>query len=266
MREKKEFFLFFFLCFVCGLLLLGDKKGLIKPVRGILERPILAAEGKIYPLNYSINQLLNYFSSKSEFQKKIRELEEENRRFAADQNALSSCLEENAKMRRLLGAPLPAKWKFLPAKVVGVSEEMRIDKGEKDGLKKGMIVVSENILVGQISEVGENFSMVQMPITSGVKIPVIVRRPTNPQTEVIQARGLLVGQSGGLILDRVLQNEEIQKGDLVITGGSEDWPADLLIGQIGEVLPKSAQIYQKARVKPLIDYNNLRIVFVIISK
>jgi len=40
----------------------------------------------------------------------------------------------------------------------------------------------------------------------------------------------------------------------------------LLIGQISDVLPKSAEVYQKARVKPLLEYDKLRIVFIVISK
>ena len=254
---RKEFFLFLLLLFLSGFLFFLDKKGWLKPVRGLAEKPILAIEKRIYALKFVV-------CPSSE----LTGLQIELQRLVVDQNALSSCLEENAQMRRLLGAPLPAKWKFLPAMVVGLSEQMRIDKGEKDNVLPGMMVVSENILVGKIISVGQDYSLVQLPVTPGVKIPVMIK---SSDSSGIKARGLLVGQYGNnLILDRVLQEEEINKGDIVTTSGEglpagrQGWLPDLVIGQISEVLPKSAEIFQKAQVKPLVDYNELRIVFIVI--
>lgn len=230
-------------------------------MRGILEKPVLVGEEKIYGLKIWGDSLMRPFHQGRAQDMEITRLQVELQRLAIEKNQLSVCLEENEKMRKLLGAPLPSAWKFLPAKVVGLAEKMRIEGGRKDGVEEGMIVLSENILVGRVVEVGKNSSLVQLPTTPGVKIPVVAKRKGG-----VQARGLLLGQYGGrLVLDKVLQSEDIQKGDLVVTSGDESWPVDLLIGQITEVLPKSAEIYQKAQVKPLLDYDKLRIVFIVIS-
>ncbi|PIS14743.1 rod shape-determining protein MreC, partial [Candidatus Shapirobacteria bacterium CG09_land_8_20_14_0_10_39_12] len=224
----------------------------LKPPLAWLEKPFLAAEEKIYSL----------FLPRQKQADKVQILEGKLRQLAVEQNQLSSCLEENLEMRKLLGAPLSPKWKFLPAKVVGVSEQMRIDKGEKDGLEEGMMVVSENILVGRVVAVGRNYSLVQIPTGVDSKIPVIVREASKTG---IQARGILTGHSGSLLLDKVLQAEDIREGDLVTTSGEDDWLPDLLIGQIEEVLAEPAEIYKKAQVSPLIDYRKLRTVFIVIS-
>ena len=245
-EEKKEIYLFLLLI-VASLLLL-----FLKPPLAWLEKPFLAAEEKIYSL----------FLPRQKQADKVQILEGKLRQLAVEQNQLSSCLEENLEMRKLLGAPLSPKWKFLPAKVVGVSEQMRIDKGEKDGLEEGMMVVSENILVGRVVAVGRNYSLVQIPTGVDSKIPVIVREASKTG---IQARGILTGHSGSLLLDKVLQAEDIREGDLVVTGGEDDWLPDLLIGQIEEVLAEPAEIYKKAQVSPLIDYRKLRTVFIVIS-
>lgn len=263
MKERKEFFLFLFFCFFSGILVFLDKRGWIRPARGVLERPILTVEEKIYGLKIWGDSLMGPIFQGKAFEREITQLQLELQRLAVEKNQLSVCLEENEKMRKLLGAPLPPAWKFLPAKVVGLAEKMRIDKGRKDGIEEGMVVLSENILLGKIVSVNRGASLVQLPTMPGVKIPVAVKRTGSSG---VQARGLLLGQYGGrLVLDRVLQSEDIQKGDLVVTSGDESWPADLLIGQITEVLPKSAEIYQKAQVKPLLDYDKLRIVFIVIS-
>jgi rod shape-determining protein MreC len=188
-------------------------------------------------------------------------LEGKLRQLAVEQNKLSLCLEENEHLKKLLGAPLPAKWKFQEARVVGISEKLRIDKGKKDGVKEGMMVVSENILVGKVVAVEENTSLVQLVSDPGAKIPVVVKRANMGG---VQARGLLLGQGGGVILDRVLQSEDIQKEDLVVTSGEEGWLPELLVGQIEEVFGIKAEVYQKARVSPLVDLKRLRIVFLVV--
>jgi len=260
--KRKNWILFFFLLFLSGILFFLDKKKIIKKPKGFLEKPILKAEEKIYGLkNLGEEKIKPIFRGKA-LEKELLRLQGELQRLAVEQNQLSSCLEENERIRKLLGAPLPAKWKFLPAKVIGGGEKIRIDKGEKDGVKKGMIVVSENILVGRVVEIGEGNSLLETPLTSKVSLPVAIKRPVG---KGIQARGILRPAGGSLVLSEVLQSEDIQKGDLVVSSGDESWPADLLIGQISDVLPKSAEVYQKARVKPLLEYDKLRIVFVIIS-
>jgi len=246
------------------LLILADKKGWTSTVKNFVARPIVWMEKGIFrgyqEALKSIKSITGITGSTRE--KEITLLEGKLRQLAVEQNQLSVCWEENEHFRKLLGAPLPAQWRFMEAKVVGISEKMKIDKGEKDGVKEGMMVVSENILLGKVVAVEENTSLVQLVNDPNLKIPVVVKKPN---TEGIQARGLLVGQGGGVILDRVLQSEDIQKGDLVVTTGEEGWLPDLLIGQIEEVSPKSAEVYQKARVLPLIDGRKLRIVFIIIK-
>lgn len=243
--------LFLALILISSLIFLFDNKGWVAQIKNIVSKPVVSAEGWIFR---GLRQ--------GEKEKKILILEEKLRQLAVEQNRLSACLEENEKARRLLGAPLPAEWKFLEARVVGISEKMRIDKGEKEGVKLGMMVISENILIGKVILVEENVSLVELIDNRNSKIPVVVKHPGSGG---IQARGLLFGQAkNNLLLDRVLQNEDVQKGDLVVTSGDETWLPELLIGQIEEVLAKSTEVYKKARVSPLIDYRGLRIVFLVI--
>ena len=230
-------------------------------VRGVVGRPIAALERPLYLFGQSAGQLVNQaFYLKSRDQELLG-LEGRLSQLALDQNRLSVCLEENEALKSLLGAPLPPQWEFLLAQVVGRGEKMKLDLGKKGGVEEGMMVVAENILVGRVISAGESESLVQLPGDPNSKIPVTIKRPGS---QGIQAQGLLFGQFGSkLVLDRVLQEEDIQKGDLVTTSGEEGWLPNLVIGQIDEVLPPTAAIYQKARVDSLVDYSLLRLVFVV---
>lgn len=261
-KGKREFKWFWGWVIGGFLLVFLDWRGWLRPVRQLIEKPILVMEEKIFLCRWPLEQVSLYFSSKKKMKEEIEKLEAQVRNLAVDQNKLAECLEENKHIRRLLGAPLPSSWKFLPARVVGRKEGIiRIDKGEKSGVKMGMSVVSENILIGRIKAVEEGMSIVYLPTNEEEKIPVLVRRVGK---EGFQAQGMLVSVGGQLVLERVLQTEDIQTGDLVVSKG-EEWLPYLLIGKIEEVLSKPAEVYQKAKVKPLVEYDNLRIVFVVIS-
>ncbi|MGB9911711.1 MAG: rod shape-determining protein MreC [Microgenomates group bacterium] len=261
MSPKEKKFLGIFLFFSLLLIIL-EKTNLISQPKKFLQKPIMMGEKLIFPINFWWNDFSSFFSSKRQLNQKIQKLEEELRRLSSEENQLAICQEENESMKKLLGAPLPPSWKFLPAKLVGEGGKLKIDKGEKDGVKKEMPVIWENILVGKIEEEGEDFSFLVTPKSLGVKIPVIVRRPNQ---RGIQAKGVLFSQGGEIILDRVLQSEDIKEGDLVVSNG-DGWPTDILIGKISQVLPFSAEIYRQAKVNLLVDYSKLRTVFVVIKQ
>ncbi len=257
---KKISFLFLVLVFLSFFLFFFDKKGWISPVFVLIRKPLNQVEQSFFNSYKNVSGFFS-FSSRKALDKRIIELEGELRYLAQEENELSSCLEENKKIKRLLGASLPIKWQFMEARVIGVSERMRIARGKKDGLEEGMNVVAEDVLVGKIVSVDKETSLVQLVTDSSSKIPIEVRRP---DIEGLQARGVLFGQSGNnLLLDKVLQAEFIQKGDLIVTSGEEGWLPDLLIGQIEDVSGKSAEIYKKASVSPLINYRSLNFVFIV---
>ncbi len=239
---------FLFLLFLSLFLILADKKNWLTSPKSLLERPLLWAEEIIFTAFRQTEEISPVAG-------------DERQQLTVSQNDLSSCREENEKMRKLLGAPLPPQWKFMDARVIGlVSGQLRINKGQSEGVKDGANVIYENILVGKVVSLGVHDAWVQTVSSAESKIPVVVKKIGSSG---IQARGLLVWQGNELILDRVLQSEDIQKGDLIVTAGEADWLPELLIGTIAEVSPKTPEVYQKAKVEPLIDYGKLRIVFVV---
>jgi len=260
---KKETSWFVFLIFLSLSLIFLDKKGWVRPIRGLFERPILMLEKEIYILhNAWLQPGRNFFLSKNTFEKELLRLQVDLQRLAVEQNKFNTCQTENEKIRKLLGTNLPLSWKFLPAHITGLTDLMHLDIGNKQQVKVGQGVVVDGLLVGKVIEVSEYASLVQLPSSTGAKIPVVIKRPN---TAGVQARGLLVGQYGGqLLLDKVLQAEDIKKGDLVVSSGDEDFLPDLVIGQISNVLGKSAELFQKAQVESMIDYRQLTEVFVVL--
>ena len=132
------------------------------------------------------------------------------------------------------------------------------------------MVVFENILVGRVVAVEARSALVLLPTDLTAKIPVVVKKPLSLETEIIraasgiQAKGLLGSHSESqLAVEKIVQSEDVHERDLVLTSGENDWLPDLLIGQVETVLEEGAAIYKRALVKPLVDYANLKTVFLV---
>ena len=194
---------------------------------------------------------------------------EQERELATRNSQLVNCQTENTAQRRLLGASLPPDWQFFPAQTAGlIGGQLIIDQGEKQGVKVGQAAIFENILVGKVEKAGERIAWMQLPSNKKSRILVKVipdgeegSQRTQSETEGTEkARGLLIGDGEKMRLEKVLQEENLAEGDLVVTA---DYPPNLLIGKIKKVFKKEAEIYQTAEVEPLVDYQKLEIVFLI---
>lgn len=170
--------------------------------------------------------------------------------------------EENRAQRRLLSAPLPKNWQFLPVKVVGLEgETLTIDAGKDDGIEKEMPVIEAGTFLGRIAKVEKNSAEVRL--SSFVEEKSVVSIFFTKDKSVV-GRGLLVGWGEGRMkVEQIYLSENTQKNDLVMlnTGG-----ADLLVGIIDEIIDKKGEMFKSAAVKRLYNPEELGTVFVVKGK
>jgi rod shape-determining protein MreC len=260
---KKTLTFFTSLVLISFFLFFLDKRNILSPLKRILTAPFLVSSRTLYFSSLGIRRQFGFLNALKTREAEIQRLQTEVRLLSTEQNALSTCLAENEETKRLLGMPFPSSYKFLPVKVAGLTDKMKITGGGKEGVKEGMVVVSENILLGRVITVNDHDSLVQMVTDPDSRIPVVVKRVIGNND--LQGKGLLMGQGDALVLDKILQDEDVQKDDLVVTSGEDNWLPDLLIGKIEEVLPKTADVFRKARVGKLYNSELLDTVFVIIK-
>jgi rod shape-determining protein MreC len=240
--------LFLFLLLLSLFLILAENFGAVKSIRGAGERLVVPVKSGIYRAWQGIS---GGFSAD-----KIAELEQTARQGVVCSVQLKTLEEENKALRRQLEAPLPPTMKFLPAKTLGLTRYLTIDKGEEDGVREGMMVISENILVGKVIGITPKTAQVLLPTDPDSKIP--------SRTLKTNARGLVVGEFGTKIsFAKVLQAEVLEIGDLLVTTGEGGYLPDLLIGKIANIEKVPVEPFQKGEVTSLLDYKKLANVFVI---
>lgn len=134
-----------------------------------------------------------------------------------------------------------------------------INRGSNDGLRRGMPVVTHQGLVGRIDAVIADAARVQLITDPGSSVNV---RLQNAQTEA----SLVGSVTGDVTLELIPQDVLVQPGDLVLTSGlGGGYPPDLIIGQVVNVRSRDFDLFQQATVQPVVDFNRLEIVLVIVD-
>lgn len=196
--------------------------------------------------------------------KQIAQLEEENRNYL---NIIGKTdyLKNEA---RILDK---TSFNLIEAQIVGKEpsnwfDRFTIDKGLKDGIKKGNTVVQgieieqNNIvegIVGRVVDVGDNWA----------KIVTVVDELSSISFKVLRTQdgGIISGSIDGKISGYLFDNKaDVIKGDKLFTSGLGGvFIKDIYIGEVDEVVSDDEDLMKKIQVKPAIDFKKLYKVFVI---
>jgi rod shape-determining protein MreC len=138
-------------------------------------------------------------------------------------------------------------------------KSVTINKGEKDGLKKGMAVISPEGVIGQILKTAPNHSVVLLLTDYNSAIDTIVQRT--------RAKAMVEGKGENRCqLKYLLRTEEAAVGDIVVTSGlSGNFPKGLMVGEIRKVDKKGHGVFQFAELIPSVDLTKLEEVLVILE-
>jgi rod shape-determining protein MreC len=195
-------------------------------------------------------------------------LQTENDRLTLDNVRLREQAIAGQQAERLLALQRNVPFESIPAPVIardptGVLHSIVLGIGTDDGVKAGHIVLSDQGLVGRVSEVGTNYSKVLLVTDSSSVVSALVQGS--------RATGIVKGQFGdSLIMDWLLQTEPVKEGDVVITAGlgigdelRSLYPKGLVIGTIAQVKTAEAAAYNRAIITPAVDLRRLEHVLVV---
>ena len=174
---------------------------------------------------------------------------------------------ENRDLRNLLGLKQRSgAGELLPVRVIARDpspyvQSITIDRGEEEGLRDGMPVITWRGVVGRVSRVGPTSSKVLLVTDTSSAISGRV------QTSESRVTGILRGRpEGGLVMQHIPQEESLQAGDTVITsdlGGV--MPEGLVVGQVVQVRRKDVDVFQEAVIEPAADMKQLERLYVMLA-
>jgi rod shape-determining protein MreC len=174
-------------------------------------------------------------------------------------------ISQDADQARRLQALLAFKEQFISqtmaAQVIGSSgsEQSRslyIDKGENDGIKPDMAVITADGIVGKVLHAYPSTSLVLLINDQSSGVGAIL--------EKTRLQGILKGTSAGEVaLEKVMSDETVPAGEMVLTSGGDGiFPKGLLVGRVTKV-GAGSDLFLNIRVRPAADLSRLEEVLVV---
>lgn len=187
--------------------------------------------------------------------RRLTELQEEN-------HQLKELALANERLRSLLQFREKNSPTMIAAEVIGQDpsswfKSVTINRGEKDGVGKGMAVICPEGVIGRILKTAPHYAIVLLVTDYNSAIDAIVQRT--------RAKAIVEGKGENQCqLKYLLRTEEVAVGDIVITSGlSGNFPKGLMVGEIRKVEKVGHGVFQYAELIPSVDLTKLEEVFVI---
>jgi rod shape-determining protein MreC len=207
----------------------------------------------------------------------LDQLRADNTRLQLENNTLTL---ENARLAEAAiaaqqGVKLAAAQRALPYRTItapviardpsGVLKTIVIGAGADQGVRVDQVVLSEQGVVGRVSEAGSNYAKVILVTDSSSSVSALV--------QTSRASGIVRGQYGDtLVMEWILQSDPVKQGDVIVTAGlglgnelRSLYPKGLVIGTVVDVTKAEVSAYQRAVVAPAVDLRKLENVLVIVD-
>ncbi len=263
----------------------------VNPVQqGVNDITSLASQVITAPVNAvsntfeAVDNLMHTYDENKHLKSRIQKTEELQAQLDAveaeqkaleDELQLSHSLSEYEKIHGTVISRNPDGW----------IDQLVVDRGSENGVEIGMAVMSQNGLVGRVTEVSPLSAKVTLMTTANqrdnlVSAEIHVEQAGSDQTVDEQeedhnekesteeiVHGVVEGYDQNtkrLIMEQITSNADLHEGQVVYTSGlSNQTPRSLIIGTIDEVTSGDFGLTQRVYITPAADFDDIRYVTIV---
>jgi len=233
-----------------------------------LKEGYIPANSQMVKIVRDIREYINGIFHLNQILAENKRLKEELSKLNSDKITIEEIKSENTKLKELLGLKdqikLSASYEI--ARVVQRSQEawlnyFIIDKGEKNGVKKNMVVINNQGLIGYIIDTGTNWAKVITVLDPDFSASAMVVRTR----EIGVVRGSVNLLSKRLCeLRYISKDSKVKLNDIVITSGmGEIFPKGIAIGKVVQIKNDKFELTKNIVIEPLVDIENVEYVMVL---
>ncbi len=162
--------------------------------------------------------------------------------------------------------------KYINASVIKRSanywyDTVTINKGEKDGIKKGNAVINNNGLIGKVVKVYKNTSDVKLLISikNNNYLSAMFKYKDKYYYGIISDYNVVTNR---FIMKDVIgdfDKKELLRNNVVTSTVSNIYSSGLLIGKIKKIKKDSLGISNEVIVEPTVNFNNINVLSVVVG-
>ncbi len=232
---------------------------------------INSVQGLFYDGFYKIRESFTFITNFSKVKSENEQLKKANSEFKIKALEYDTAIKENERLKNMLNfSELRDDYNYIGTNIIGISgnnlsDGFIINKGENKGIKKRMIAMTGDGLVGQVTSVGENWSIVQCLSNENIAVAALV-------VETRENKGIVKGykdENNKLLakVERLSLDSTIKKGDVVVTSGLGGiYPAGIRIGSVLSVYEDKGEVMKGAIIEPYVDFSKIEEIFIVVPK
>lgn len=234
-------------------------------VTGVVGRLLSKPTNAIFGVVDSVNDVQSTYEENQRLKGQLDAIHEK-------EAAIATLKSENQQLKDELGLEeLVTEYTVRRGNVISRNpdqwiNQVIIDLGTMNGMERGMPVMNNSGLVGYISETNPTSSKVTLISNvdlsaSKVSSEIILEEEEEAIQGIISEYKTDTNQ---LVMSQITSDVEIKPGTLVTTSGlGGAFPRGLVIGEVEAVRLDEQGLERLVFIKPLSDFNNIRIVSVI---
>ncbi len=244
----------------------GIERTAITPVEKIIRETLAPLQSGVTSITNKLLNLKNYIITNKELQNENKILKEKIHELTIENTFLEEFRQENVRLKLLIDTKnqYEEHWDLVSACVVARDynnwmHSIIVNKGSKTGIKRDMVVVNYQGLVGRVVNVTSNTSEVLLITDSESAVGALI--------QTTRVHGILESSLEGeeqLQMVHIPHDAPIPQSAVVITSGlGSIFPKGLRLGYVKNVIPASDGLVKKIMVKPFVDFNSLEEVLII---
>ncbi|MBM4170351.1 MAG: rod shape-determining protein MreC [Ignavibacteria bacterium] len=249
-NQFKEYILLIFLIVVSLSFISSSEKPQIKKIRTF-------ALGNFAFVSDVLNSVLDIFK----YDESKEKLKLENARLMLELNKLRNQESENEELRAKLFMKDTSKLQLVTADVISkhvnkLQGFFTINKGLEDEIEIGMPVIDQKGLVGIISNVTPNFSLIRTLFNSNLNIAVTIQR--------INVDGVLSWDGSELVIKNIPTTYDVRVGDIIETSDfSMLFPPNVPVGIISKKESLMLGLLHTISIQPFSKIESVHGVFIV---
>jgi rod shape-determining protein MreC len=255
--------------FVVFIGLTASRRDRVSIFEGVVGNVLNPVQKYLYIGGQRINNFFGFIGNITTIKSENDTLKAKNEELENKLIDYESIKSENDQLKELLEFKDENKdgmYTYVGASIIGKgsgnwSDIFIIDKGSNQGVKKYYPVVAGKGLVGQVIEVGPNWSKVLSIVDEKSRVSGVISK-TGDQGMIQGISGLSSEKNCRMLY--LPADADVQKGDWVVTSDlSKFYPGKVKIGTIEEIIDDNTEFVKSAIIKPSVDFTRLEKVFVI---
>lgn len=237
------------------------------PVSNVINSVLSPVQSQIIKVTNPVSRLVDFLSEMKNYKEENERLKTENNKLMSELKSVEEYKAENERLQRILEiSEEMTQMKTVAAKVIEYSPDnwfsyITINRGKSSGIEVSDAVITADGLLGQVSEVGNNWAKISTLINTENSVGVRIVR--NGEIGIVEGDTKL-SKTNKCRLGYLTANASVLSGDILETSGLGGiYPPKIMVGKISQISKDNMGRLDYAVVEPVVEFDSLYEVLVI---